>query len=177
MDNEEDSDLFSDDDSNASMNRHEKLIEAGGRGQRNLNPHSLEKAVYADDKAAIIQDWLFQDTLPVFASSELIKTWTLFDNDLRTFFKLICTPFEMSMHKLGLIRYDKYKKKLNVKFKLGFKGKPVFKYNPEKHNPYYFRSRKMMLTLMSKANTAHLQHSSPHFINLFCKVLKADSSR
>lgn len=110
------------------------------------------------------------ENVPAFTSNELVKTWTIFDSDLKVFYKLICSPFELPMHRIGLERYSKFAKPLNVKLKLTHKGRAPFNYNPAKHNVFYFRAKKMLLTLMLKHNTVHLQNTNPHFMNVFCRL-------
>lgn len=175
VENEQDSDHDSDEESlNQSQKQESKseLPRIGGK-----HHHSL-KAISDDDKYAIIQDWLFQgmshlisENLPYFSSSELVKTWILLDTDLKMFYRLITSPFEIPMHRTGIVKYGKYKKRLNVKFKLTNKTKPVGAYIPAKHNAFYFRSRKMLYTIMYRANTSMLQTGNPYFISTFCSVL------
>ena len=120
-----------------------------------------------------VEDINSSEGIPYFTSNELVKTWTLFDTDLKMFYKFICSPFEVPLHKLAMIKYDKHQKKLNVKLKKTFKGKAPFRYNPSKHNVYYFRSRRMLYTLMVKPNTIHLQNGNPNYLKVFCKVMSS----
>lgn len=60
VENEEDSDLFSESNSDGSMNKHEKKLELNGLNGKGLM--EVERAISVDDKCAIIQDWLFQGT-------------------------------------------------------------------------------------------------------------------
>lgn len=94
----------------------------------------------------------------------------MFDSDLRMFYKFICSPFEIPMHKMALTKYDKHSKKLNVKQKKTFKSHAPFRYNPLKHNVYYFRSRRMLHTLMVKGNASQLKEGNPNYLSVFCRV-------
>lgn len=85
------------------------------------------------------------------------------------FYRLITSPFDIPMHRTGIVKYGKYKKRLNVKFKLTSKVKPSSSYIPAKHNPFYFRSRKMLYTIMYRANTNLLQSGNPNFVGTFCR--------
>ena len=167
VENEEDSDLFSDDGSADSIQKGERL---DGRVRSPTLTSPIDASITGDDKSAIIQDWLFSENVPYFSSNELIKTWALFEFDQRVFFKMITCPIDIPMHRQGVLKYEKNKGRLNIKHKLTFKGKVPFKYNPDKHNVYYFRSRKMLYTLMLQSNTAHLQAGCPHFIKIFCNL-------
>jgi hypothetical protein len=95
----------------------------------------------------------------------------MFDSDLSMFYKFICSPFEVAVHKIALNKYDKHTKKLNVKLRKTFKGKAPFRYNPLKHNVYYFRSRRMLHTLMVKDNAIQLKEGNPNYLSVFCIIM------
>lgn len=173
IDNEEDSDLFSEkDNSEASISK--KDIGMMNKAA-DMGPGVYNNSVSADDKAAIIQDWLFQgidlspDGIPFLSANNLVKSWLFLDNDLKIFFRFIFAPFDISLHRKATSKYEKYIKPLNIKHKKTFKGHVPLRYNPAKHNVYYFRSRRMLFTLMVKENAALLLESNPQAIKIFCR--------
>lgn len=112
-----------------------------------------------------------QDGIPYFSSNDLIRSWLFLDIDLKIFFKFFTSPFEISLHRKATLKYDKYKKPLNLRLKKTKDGQMPIKYNPKKHNVYYFRSRRMLFTLMVKKNINMMLESNSNAVKLFCNLL------
>lgn len=91
----------------------------------------------------------------------------MLDTDLNVFLTMITAPLRAAADRSLRVKFGKVKKRLNVMLRETTAPHP-FKYNPNRHNVYYIRSKRMLQILMHRLNLQYLRESNPQFIAIFC---------
>jgi hypothetical protein len=122
----------------------------------------------------VLQDWLFSEEVPFFNKNEYIKQWIAKNEELEMFFRIVLSPLKYPLDPKAKKKYGKLTQNLHPDFK---HSRPIdhdWSYNPEKHNVYYLRARRMMIIFLFKPNINCLMSVNKNFVDVFYSVLNEE---
>ena len=136
-------------------------------------------SLFAETKHSLIEDiqyWLFSDEIPNFAKNERTGSWIKSDQTLSMIYKFICDPLKYPLYSKIIKKIaESPEPHLDLQFKKTSPIKyPNFVYNPEKHNWFYYRAKRMMNALFFRPNIKTIATLNSGYIDIFYKVLEED---
>lgn len=149
-------------------------------GTDNGDTHEIEDSHHDEQTASwhqqldILNDWLFSEEVPFFNKNEFVKGWISRPEDLELLFKIILAPMKYPLHAKAKKKYSKLTQNLNIELKATYPVNSHFVYNPEKHNGYYLRARRMMIIFLFKPNINTLMAANKNFVDVFYKTLQEE---
>jgi hypothetical protein len=123
----------------------------------------------------VIHDWLFSEEVPFFNKNDYIKGMLSINDELETLYRFILSPFKCRLHTKARQKYKKFVQNLGPEFKQTWPNNiGSFFYDPTKHNGYYLRARRVMITLLFKPNITTLSQANTEFVDVFYKCLQEE---
>lgn len=120
----------------------------------------------------IIHEWLFSEEVPFISHSDYMTKLLGLDYGVSILFTLILSPFKYILHSRVKNKYRTLKGKLVVDLKCSEPKDHRIVYTPERHNPYYLRSRRAMLVILFKPNSSVMFANNQNIVDIFYRCLK-----